>query len=527
MPVLDDGPKLVPEQQHVVDLILQGHNVFYTGSAGCGKSTILKAFVKQLQNRGKRVKIVAPTNLAALNVGGQTTWNFAGWTPDSMKIHIEKLKKNSLGKESWKKFDETDVLVIDEISMIENLQFERLNVILKHSRGEKHGGGAFGGIQLIVTGDFYQLAPVKPFSHCMCGWELERDNQHNPKEYACTNKSCREHTFYDIDKWAFRSNAWGIHRQSDMMFKSILNRIRTDGTILKPHANVLLNHTSETEGAIEIYARRVDVDRVNNDNINKIPSSARAYKCVDHFDWPDHHRSDRTLERNTYRMPDGSLATLREHRFEPQIQLKLNERVVLQANLEPGAGLVNGAQGTIIEFKDFDEKALPKAPQTKNEAGELRGDHAVYRQKQIEDFANANGRQPWPVVRFTNGVVRTIFADCTVNVLGNEEPWCKLSRTQIPLTAGYAITVHKSQVGGSVDCSCQRTDTLQGMTLDRVTVDLARAFEPSQIYVALSRARSLKGLTVTALPRFDLGGANVQVTEFMENVVIKKKSIMY
>jgi|SRR5690242_13613587 len=95
-----------------------------------------------------------------------------------------------------------------------------------------------------------------------------------------------------------------------MMFKSILNRIRTDGTILKPHAHVLLNHTSETEGAIEIYARRVDVDRVNNNNINKIPSAARAYRCVDNFDWPDHHKSDKTLERNTYRMPDGSLSSL-------------------------------------------------------------------------------------------------------------------------------------------------------------------------------------------------------------------------
>lgn len=150
---LDDGPKLVPEQQHVVDLIVQGHNVFYTGSAGCGKSTILKAFVKQLEKKGKKVKIVAPTNLAALNVGGQTTWNFAGWTPDSMKIRIDKLMENSRGKESFKKFDETDVLVIDEISMIENLMFERLNMIMKASRGQKFGGGAFGGVQLVVTGD--------------------------------------------------------------------------------------------------------------------------------------------------------------------------------------------------------------------------------------------------------------------------------------------------------------------------------------------------------------------------------------
>ena len=177
----------------------------------------------------------------------------------------------------------------------------------------------------------------------------------------------------------------------------------------------------------------------------------------------------------------------------------------------------------IIEFQEFDEKALPRAPK-KGEDGELRGDHGAYRQEQIKAFASANGRQPWPVVRFTNGTTRTIFADCTVNVLGNDEPYCKLSRTQIPLTAGYAITVHKSQ----------------GMTLDRVIVDLARAFEQSQIYVAckshhnelpgatliistVSRARSLKGLTVTALPNKDLGGANAQVKEFLENVVMKKQ----
>jgi ATP-dependent DNA helicase PIF1 len=95
-----------------------------------------------------------------------------------------------------------------------------------------------------------------------------------------------------------------------MMFKSILNRIRTDGVILKPHANVLKNHKSETEGAIEIYSRRVDVERVNNANIDKIPSAARTYKCLDNFDWPDEHREDKTLERNTYRMPDGSLSAL-------------------------------------------------------------------------------------------------------------------------------------------------------------------------------------------------------------------------
>lgn len=72
--VVDPDPILSSEQQRVVDLILAGNNVFYTGSAGCGKSTVLKAFVKKLQSRNQKVRIVAPTNLAALNVNGQTTW---------------------------------------------------------------------------------------------------------------------------------------------------------------------------------------------------------------------------------------------------------------------------------------------------------------------------------------------------------------------------------------------------------------------------------------------------------------------
>jgi hypothetical protein len=152
--VCETAPTLVPEQQQVVDLILEGHNVFYTGSAGCGKSTVLKAFVSQLRQKGRKVQILAPTNLAALNVGGLTTWTFAGWTPDSMKKPLDKLMNNAFGNKAHGRFTQVDVVVIDEISMIENLQFERLNAVMKHARDAKSTGkGAFGGAQIVVTGD--------------------------------------------------------------------------------------------------------------------------------------------------------------------------------------------------------------------------------------------------------------------------------------------------------------------------------------------------------------------------------------
>lgn len=119
---------------------------------------------------------------------------------------------------------------------------------------------------------------------------------------------------------------------------------------------------------------------------------------------------------------------------------------MLLANIDPAAGLVNGAQGTIIEFKLYDEKDLPKAPAKRGEDAGLRGDHASYREGQIKNFGKSNKCQAWPVVQFLNGVTRTIFAECMPNEIGNEQPYCLLSRTQIPLTAGYAITIHKSQV---------------------------------------------------------------------------------
>lgn len=153
--ISDYEPVLSAEQQRIVDLILEGNNVFYTGSAGCGKSTILKAFVKRFATQvpPKRVRIIAPTNLAALNVQGTTTWNYAGWTPDSFKKPLAVLKKAASGEQVYERFNTTDVLVIDEISMVENHHFERLNEIMKAALGQKNGGGPFGGVQIIVTGD--------------------------------------------------------------------------------------------------------------------------------------------------------------------------------------------------------------------------------------------------------------------------------------------------------------------------------------------------------------------------------------
>jgi ATP-dependent DNA helicase PIF1 len=109
-------------------------------------------------------------------------------------------------------------------------------------------------------------------------------------------------------------------------------------------------------------------------------------------------------------------------------------------------------------------------------------------------------RKCWPIVKFHNGEVRTIYADCSVHTLGNKEPYSLLSRTQIPLAPAWAMSIHKSQ----------------SLTLDRVIVDLTRAWEEGQVYVALSRATSLLGLKIEGDPKgLTVGkGGNPEVRNF-------------
>ena len=198
-PPVQVEPVLCQEQQEVVDLIVAGHNVFYTGSAGCGKSTVLKAFTARLRDNGKTVRIVAPTGKAALDINGSTTWTYAGWTPGHMKKPLEELVKGAYGKFVSKRFKSTDVLVIDEISMVESHLLERLSHIMQAARGNYK---PFGGVQLVVTGDFCQLPPVKAFQFCMfCGREHTRVIGPNRE----TLYRCPQHgDCNDDDKWAFK-----------------------------------------------------------------------------------------------------------------------------------------------------------------------------------------------------------------------------------------------------------------------------------------------------------------------------------
>lgn len=138
----------------------ESKSVFFTGSAGTGKSVLLREIIKTLRVKYKsqpdRIAVTASTGLAACNVGGVTLHSFAGigLGKEDIPILVKKIMRNPKAKNRWLR---TKVLIIDEISMVDGELFDKLEGIARTVRGN---GRPFGGVQLVITGDFFQLPPV-------------------------------------------------------------------------------------------------------------------------------------------------------------------------------------------------------------------------------------------------------------------------------------------------------------------------------------------------------------------------------
>ena len=153
--------KLSAEQEYVKELVVdRGRSVFFTGPAGTGKSVLMRAIIAELKKKyardPERVAVTASTGLAACNIGGMTLHSFSGigLGKEDAAALVKKIRRNPKAKNRWLK---TKVLIIDEISMVDGDLFDKLNQIAKTLRSN---GRPWGGIQLVITGDFFQLPPV-------------------------------------------------------------------------------------------------------------------------------------------------------------------------------------------------------------------------------------------------------------------------------------------------------------------------------------------------------------------------------
>ena len=152
------------EQRKVMDLVVEERkSVFFTGSAGTGKSVLLREIIKELrikyQREPDRIAVTASTGLAACNIGGVTLHSFAGigLGKEAVPELVRKIKRNPKAKNRWMR---TKILIVDEISMVDGDLFDKLESV---ARSIRNNGRPFGGIQLVITGDFFQLPPVPDY----------------------------------------------------------------------------------------------------------------------------------------------------------------------------------------------------------------------------------------------------------------------------------------------------------------------------------------------------------------------------
>ena len=395
-----------------------GISVFLTGKAGTGKTTFLKHIVAGCS---KRLAVVAPTGVAAVNAGGVTIHSFfqlplCPYLPDVKELVTEYQmpeKNRSLRKDRVKILRTLELLIIDEISMVRADILDAIDATLKRYRKNDR---PFGGVQLLMIGDVQQLPPVvteseKPFM-----------DQVYPSPFFFNSRAFRKlgYIVIELNK---------IHRQRDAEFTSMLNDIRTgnpsDQTLERLNRRLDPGFDPPSgEYWIRLTTHNHQSDAINREKMDALKGKSMIFKAEIDGNYPES-----------------------AYPAETELRLKKGAQVMFTRNDTSGSSMYfNGKIGTVTELD-------PEIIVTDENGNEI--------------IVN---QEKWDNVRYEiNPETQEIQA---VN---------DGSFTQYPLRAAWAITIHKSQ----------------GLTFDRVIIDAGRAFSFGQVYVALSRCRSLEGIVLT------------------------------
>jgi len=298
-------------QEQAFEILKLGHNVFLTGSAGSGKTFLLAKYIDFLRSKNIEVGVTASTGIAATHLEGVTIHS---WSGIGIKNYLDNDDiKNIVEKKYLRhKFDQTKVLIIDEISM---LHYFRLDMVDQVCQIFKKNNLPFGGLQVILCGDFFQLPPVS-------------------KEKEETGFVVQSRVWKELNlKICYLDEQF---RQTDNKFLRILNTIRrneADQVILE-----LLMTRHNKEVAIDsvvtkLYTHNIDVDIINNSELAKIKGKSKAYDMTDNGN-----------ENLVKSLKKGCLAP-------EQLILKKGAAVMfVKNNFEKG--YVNGTLGTVIDFDD-------------------------------------------------------------------------------------------------------------------------------------------------------------------------------
>jgi hypothetical protein len=402
-------------------------NIFLTGKAGTGKTTFLRN-LKKLSP--KRMVVVAPTGVAAINAGGVTIHSFFQMSfgpqipvdPDQQRQVAVPADGNvaagikRFSREKINIIRSLDLLVIDEISMVRADILDGIDEVL---RRYKNRYKPFGGVQLLMIGDLQQLAPV-----------VKEDDWAILKDYYDT-------CFFFSSRALKRSKFLGIElnhifRQSDQRFIELLNKVRENrmdaATLQELNKRYIPDfNPEEKEGYITLTTHNYQSQQINDSKLGKLKTKSHRFKAEVQGEFPE------------YSYPT-----------DLELELKVGSQVMFVKNdLSPEKRFYNGKIGKIISIGD--DEIEVQCP----------GDQESIELVKVE----------WQNSKYTlNETTQEIDED----VIG--------TFTQFPLKLAWAITIHKSQ----------------GLTFEKAIIDARASFAHGQVYVALSRCKTLEGLVLSS-----------------------------